>query len=291
MPPDVLTDAKPSATRQPSATIWVDATYRPALQNAGLHAFDDVMQTTAGHCLRALAIRENWRLELHTPHAGVRGAYLKKHKIRSPWLWLRARLGLGPGRTAGRVEAENVAALARDGIDAMRLIAFGEKLHTDGRLESFVLTEELAGYTQLDHFLRKRFHTLVSRTVGRDLDLDRLTADVATLARRFHERGYNHRDLYCCHFFVSEGPRGRFALRLIDLQRVQQRRWFRRRWVVKDLAQLSYSAPRERISNTQRLRFMKRYLGVRKLGPDDKRLIRAILMKHRGMERRLGAHP
>ena len=72
---------------------------------------------------------------------------------------------------------------------------------------------------------------------------------MAEIARRFHAAGYNHRDFYTCHFLVKEPAPGQFDVRLIDLQRVQRRRWFRRRWIVKDLAQLAYSAPRDRIGS------------------------------------------
>jgi hypothetical protein len=66
---------------------------------------------------------------------------------------------------------------------------------------------------------------------------------------------------------------------LIDLQRVQYRRWWRDRWVVKDLAQLNYSAPPEAISCTDRLRFLKTYLDVDRLGRRERRLIRRIVAK------------
>jgi heptose I phosphotransferase len=183
-----------------------------------------------------------------------------------------------------------VARLERDGIAAMRLIAFGERLHADGLLESFVITEELAGYTQLDHYLRQRFAPRAERT-GRDAGLEALIAAVADVARRFHAAGYNHRDLYCCHFFIRPEAGQQSDVRLIDLQRVEQRRWLRRRWIVKDLAQLAYSAPRERIGCRERIRFLRAYLGVRKLRPQDKRLIRAVTAKWRRMENHLGAHP
>jgi heptose I phosphotransferase len=206
--------------------------------------------------------------------------------------WLRAKIGASPGQTAGRVEARNVARLSRAGIAAMRLIAYGEKLRGDGLLESFVLTEELVGYTQLDHFLRQRFAAReTNHPSKRDHQLAQLIHDVAAVASKFHKLGYNHRDLYCCHFFIKEPSPGRFKVNLIDLQRVEHRHRFRQRWLVKDLAQLAYSAPRERISTTQRLAFIKHYLGVRRLRPQDKRLIRAILAKQRLMERNLGTHP
>jgi heptose I phosphotransferase len=118
-----------------------------------------------------------------------------------------------------------------------------------------------------------------------------LTYDVADLARKFHQLGYNHRDFYCCHFFVKETEPARYQIHLIDLQRVEHRKHLRRRWIVKDLAQLAYSAPREQISCSDKLAFIKRYLGVVKLRPQDKRLIRQVLAKQTLMEWQLGKHP
>ena len=68
-------------------------------------------------------------------------------------------------------------------------------------------------------------------------------------------------------------------------------RFWRRRWIVKDLAQLAYSAPRERVSCSRRLAFFKAYLGVRKLRARDKRLLRSVLRKQWLMEFKLGPHP
>jgi hypothetical protein len=78
---------------------------------------------------------------------------------------------------------------------------------------------------------------------------------------------------------------------MIDLQRVQRRRRFRRRWLVKDLAQLAWSAPGDRIKCTQKVAFMRHYLGVGKLRPAHKRLIRRVLAKQRAMQRKLGVAP
>jgi heptose I phosphotransferase len=156
-------------------------------------------------------------------------------------------------------------------------------------LESFLLTEELGGFIDLRQFLRRRFPPRPLHHIARrDHDLDRLIRQVAQIARRFHNAGYNHRDFYCCHFFVKEERRGEFQIRVIDLQRVQRRRWFRRRWLVKDLAQLAWSLPRDRIQCTHRLAFMRHYFGVEKLRPSHKRLIRGVLLKQQVMERRVG---
>lgn len=272
--------------------MWLDAALREPLSRAGLTGLREVMRTTDGHCMRALRDRENWRIQLHATHETTGIVYLKKHHVRTLGSRIRARLGLGPGATAAATEAQNVDRLARDGIDTMRLVAYGQRLHDDGLLESFVLTEELAGYQQLDHFLAQRFTELTRHDLRRrnraEKELGELIRRVADVARRFHAAGYNHRDLYCCHFFIREKTPGTFDVRLIDLQRVQYRTRRRRRWIVKDLAQLAYSAPRDRIKCTHKMAFMRYYLGVAKLRPCDKRLIRQALAKKRRMERKLG---
>lgn len=270
--------------------LWCEAAARPALATARLLAFDAVLATTNGRLLRALDDRENWRLELSDSSGSCR-AYLKKHHIRTWQTRLRALWGARPSATAGRTEATNIARLNRAGIPSMRLMAFGEKLHRDGRLESFVLTEELAGFMQLDHFLRFRFPAHEASAGHGDTDLGLLIRKVAQCASQFHRLGYNHRDLYCCHFFIREGSCGGFQVNLIDLQRVQHRRRFRRRWIVKDLAQLAYSAPRERIGCRERVAFLHAYFGVRKLRAEHKRLIGRVVLKQRWMERTLGLHP
>jgi heptose I phosphotransferase len=250
-----------------------------------------MMQTEQGRRFRKLTNRESRRLELHDDHGRTYGAYLKRHWLREHASQWRTWLGLGQPASEGRREAENAVALARDGIPTLRTIAWGERPPANNVRESFVVTEELTGYEQLDFFLRQRFEPTAARGLRRDPALDRLLDLVADLARQFHDAGYNHRDLYCCHFFVAEPQPGQFDLKLIDLQRVQRRWMFQRRWVIKDLAQLSYSAPRERISATQRMRMIRRYLRIGKLDDRSKRFIRLVLAKHAQMERRLGAHP
>jgi heptose I phosphotransferase len=269
-------------------TMWFDSRFRGELEDAGLAQFDAVMTNRNGKCLRALNDRENWRFEL--PHAqGARGVFLKRHHVRTCQSWLRAKLRLGPGETPGRLEVENVDRLVDAGIDVMDVLAFGERLHSDGRMESFLLTHALEGYVELQHFLRRRFPPRDPCCIrSADAELDRLLGQLADIVRRFHQAGFNHRDLYCCHFFVREPERGRFEIRMIDLQRVQHRQRARGRWLIKDLAQLAWSVPRDRVSCTQRLAFMRRYLGIDRLGVNEKRLIRAIVAKQHQMERRLG---
>ncbi len=224
--------------------------------------------------------------------------YLKKHRVCTWATRIAAALGAGYSPSPGRVEAQNALALQTLGINVMPLMAYGEKLHADGRLESFLLTEELQGYCELQEFIQRRFPSVgrgpwtVDRATSHaprsmpHADLHRLVVQVAGIARRFHAAGFNHRDFYCCHFLVKETSPGQFNVRLIDLQRVQRRRWFRRRWIVKDLAQLASMSPDDRVGSREKILFLRTYLGVRKLRPRDKRLVRDVLGKLSRIRRR-----
>lgn len=268
--------------------MWVDREYEAKLKQLGLASFDAVMNYSNGQLLRTLRDRENWRLEV-AGDGGSHVFYLKKHRMHSFVEGMRAWMSSRCSATAGRIEALNVEALKRAGIGTMRVVAFGERVW-GGHAQSFFMTEELRGFTPLDDFVRQRFVPAAER-LHIDCDLKALVWSIADVANRFHAAGFNHRDFYCCHFFIQECPGPRFAAHLIDLQRVERRRWLRSRWIVKDLAQLAYSAPRERIGRTLRMAFIKRYLGVVRLGAADKRLIRRVLRRQAAMERRLGAHP
>jgi heptose I phosphotransferase len=281
---------RPAAPLAPSddALMWVDREYDAELKRLGLVDFDAVMRHAQGRLLRTLPDRENWRLEFSS--RGRRQVlFLKKHRERWPLSCLRGWFARTPPATPGRIEAENVSALLRAGIESMRVVAFGEQVR-GGLAESFFMTEELHGFTQLDHFLRRRFVPAAERTRF-DHELAALADAVADVAHRFHGAGFNHRDFYCCHLFIQELPDGCFAVRVIDLQRVERRHWLRSRWIVKDLAQLAYSAPRERVTRSLQMRFFKRYLGVARLSAADKRLVRRVLRRRQAMQRRLGAHP
>ena len=222
--------------------------------------------------------------------------FLKKHHERTLGSWVRARLGLASPASPGRIEAENVTLLAAAGIPAMEVMAFGEQLHKNGLLESFVLTPELSGYTPLDRCLRTHFalaneSPAFAAGVRRDAEFDRLLTAVAAVAGRLHQQGFNHRDLYCCHF-LRAGSLGRQLRRAVDRFAAGKSRHAM-------AATLDRQGPgaaglfgvRGYASRGRRMAFFKAYLGVAKLRPQDKRLARSVLLKQRSMESKLGPHP
>ena len=137
--------------------VWFDRRFSAPLRQAGLTAFDQIMARADARCEKILEDREVWHLRVRVPDDRPRGLYLKKHHIRTWANKLRALLGLRPAPTPARIEAGNVAALSNQGIAVMRIIAYGEHLRRDGLEQSFVITEELENYSELQDYLRARY--------------------------------------------------------------------------------------------------------------------------------------
>jgi heptose I phosphotransferase len=117
-----------------------------------------------------------------------------------------------------------------------------KNLLNPARLQSMILTDELTGTVSLEDYCAD--WSLHPPPSALRLQLVVLLADIA---RRMHGAGINHRDFYLCHFHLVRDSLAGGPLRchLIDLHRAQLRRQIPRRWRVKDLAGLYFSAMRQ----------------------------------------------
>ena len=141
-------------------------------------------------------------------------------------------------------EAAHLIALSRRGVPTAPLAAYGQL--PDGR--SFVITEHLAGFQAVDKLV----------TAGGTTAFERVLIPTAEVAARLHAADAYHRDLYLCHFFAR--PSGDpVDVRLIDCARVLVKPFWRRRWMVKDLAQLVYSTRSLAITPDQLDRWFNAY--------------------------------
>ena len=68
-------------------------------------------------------------------------------------------------------------------------------------VESFLITENIAGGTPMDDYLVRRFSGDLSKEMLREKRA--LLWDIGDLVRRLHQAGLTHMDLYLCHIFVS----------------------------------------------------------------------------------------
>ena len=267
---------------------WAAPAFADRLAAAGLGTPAALLAARSDDVRRAVGDRVTCRLDVTGSHVGPAhdgptGFFLKTHA--------------DPPGTAvggGRAEANALMALHRLGVPTLVPAAFAEVVDPDGTVRSGLLTEELAGYEQLDLLLPERFPP----SERRDPALRRLVRNTARVARRFHRLGFNHRDFYTCHFMVreliEEGRPGHFDVRLIDLHRVERRAghvpfWAgQSRWLVKDFSQLIYSLP-PTLPCRERVAFLREYRGGR-IDAGGRRLLAAARRKAAGMRRKLGPY-
>jgi heptose I phosphotransferase len=275
-----------------SVSLDIQKDYEVALRAAGLAALEDLFAWGDGDRLDKAGLegwRQRWRMRLAGPAGGHLTLYLKRFE-RPPLRrqWERWRSGQLVRSTAG-VEGRNARLLLAAGIRAVEAAAIGEEMSGPLEIRSCILLSEAPGES-LEKWLPAHLPP-----PDRDPDPRQRRTRLDAFARfvaGFHAAGFVHRDLYLCHIFHDgeEAARGRWdrAFCLIDLQRVFRPRWRCRRWVVKDLAALDFSAPADRVSRWERLRFLCRYTKMCGRFGSARTLVRRIGSKTARMASRQG---
>lgn len=213
---------------------------------------------------------------------GPEPIYLKKY-FRLSWTmrWL------GPlERFPGLSELHLIRKAAELGIRVPQPVFAGaERQHA---CRTFLAVRELTGFEPLHQYVPRRFAG--QQSSDNSLEHKRaLSRRIADMARRLHASNWYHRDFYLCHLFIrATGPEpDAFELALIDFGRLVCSR--RRRWQIKDLAELLFSADLPGITRADRLRFLKHYLGQQRLDETGRHLARRLERKA-SVYRRHNAH-
>jgi heptose I phosphotransferase len=253
--------------------LRVNAAFAGWLEQLHLTTWDAFAQLCGGTVYRRVGQRVTSRLVLGTG-ALQRTVFLKRHG-RLPWherwkAWTRLQTPIW----GARPEWDALLQFHRLGIPTLTPIACGEEAGS-----SFLLTEAFEPSERLDHWLANG-----RQSAGWTAAKHQLGCTLARMVRQMHDAGWHHQDLYLCHILRPSHPAAADQLHMIDLGRVQRHgRMGARRWIVKDLAQLNFSA--QGASRADRLRFLMTYLN-RPLGARDKWLVRSILRK----SARIAAH-
>jgi heptose I phosphotransferase len=189
---------------------------------------------------------------------GAAGYFAKIHQGVG---WVEILKNLMQGRLpvlGARNEWLALCALRNAGVRSMTPVLFCERGLNPATRKSAILTEALESIVTLEDYEPK------------DSGLKRkLVAEVAFMAREMHKAGINHRDFYLCHFLMNVLTAGdkkndseqikQPVLHLIDLHRAQIRQNVPRRWVVKDLGGLLFSAFEKGLTPRDLLRFVNIY--------------------------------
>lgn len=241
----------------------------------GLDTLDKAMRFDGGAIVRDAGPRKTYKVETEE---GV--LYVKIH--RDVPLSRRWNVTGRGSSSPAHIEWDAISMMRKTGFDVPEPVAFGEEINLLGcPRRSFIITREVVG-SQLDHLLEDGYPNPLG--LSEREARDQVLKDVSGMIRRFHSTGFYHKDLYLCHLFVTEDPRwGRPFF--IDLERVDRDFPPRRRWLVKDLAALHYSAPAT-VTRADRLRFLLLYMSKTRVDPHCKKCVRDIVEK----SRKIAAH-
>lgn len=172
-------------------------------------------------------------------HFGVGWKEIFKNLLQLRWPVLSAR---NEWRATQYLKKLNIATL--------ETVGYGCRGINPARLQSFLITQELADPISLEDFCKDW------RKNPPDFSLKKkLIKEVAKIARTLHTSGINHRDFYICHFLLTK----ELKLYLIDLHRAQIRERTPLRWIIKDLAGLYFSSFNIGLTKKDIFRFIKEY--------------------------------
>lgn len=225
---------------QPFAALW-----------SGQDPFVAV-ERLQGEVFRELEARRTLRTEVDG-----RGYFVKIHRGVGWGEIVKNLFSLRLPVLGAQNEWRAIRRLTELGVDTMHAVAFGVRGSNPAAQHSFIVTEELAPTISLEDYCRNWPQQPPPPRLKRAL-IER----VATMARRMHQGGVNHRDFYICHFLLHLDPAPSaeaFKLSLIDLHRAQVRSRTPRRWRDKDLASLYFSALEIGLTRRDFLRFLRIY--------------------------------
>lgn len=276
-----ITPAQPTSPSIPTRrqTIVIAGGYETFLSSHHLDSLDALFAVVGGERLDKPGLevwRERRRLTLDD--AGVARVFYLKRFCDPPRSARRqvVRSGSGANSIAG-MEWTWMNRLVREGIACVQPVAFGEEVRRSREIRSAILTAAVPG---------ESLEKWAARWTAADRPrIQNLRSPSARLISQFHRAGYIHRDLYLSHIFYDPSVPSARSLHLIDLQRVIRPRWWKGRWVVKDLAALNFSTPMRLFSRTDRLRWLREYLAIAKLDGSARRLVYRIMGKTQSMTR------
>lgn len=260
-------------------SFTIEPAFAAPLKEVGLDSFGRIMAYAGGTIIskkdfRCVAV-------VSSPSPGGPPFYLKRFWRRSG---LRNLLnGLStmtwPRSTAFR-EWSSIRHLRTAGIPTPVPVGVGERSWFGLERESFFISLGVEGGVVL--------HTLLAGGLvlepGQRLSQKRnLGVALADAVRALHQEGFMHGDLHAGHIVVVMKALQTIRVVLTDLELVQRIR--RAHDVIRDLASLNQSVQSTWVSRADRVRFFKRYARVSRLGMDEKKMIRRIVLETARLEK------
>jgi hypothetical protein len=222
-----------------------------AIRDKGLDTLEGAFGYTEGEELSKPGLGHRRRIRFSLTDRSGKGhtLYLKLYDRERTSGRLRRWWTYGGETSPADVEFDNIEALRSAALPTMQAVVCDR-----GGARSHLIVTSVPGKK-----LEACMKGFVEAHSGSPQIIEAFTLDLARLVRKFHSLGYVHRALYFSHVFLDESD-GKVQLHLIDLARAFVPRWRRKRWQIKDLAQLKYSAPSEVWVSSCWEKFLREYL-------------------------------
>lgn len=235
------------------------------LRSAGLCAYEDFVRCQDSELVHESNTTTTRRLELPATQRDGR-CYLKVYRYADKALPLRLT------RSKPLREARNYASLREKcRIDVPDVIAVGSRRRGGILQDGFILTRGIFNAGTLDSFVDLH---------GDDRPALRchLITATAGIVARMHAAHFYHIDLQWRNLLVSDDGTDRPRVFVLDCVRGGRRihPLMRAHGRLRDLSSLHKDA-RVRLSRTEQVRWLRRYLGVRKLSEIHRAMIRSIV--------------
>jgi hypothetical protein len=264
-------------------SFFIDREYQTALNEAGLTSIEEVFAFDAAKNLtksNLASYRSRLQFEISSPEGELSTTvFMKRYDCPPVIVQFKNWLSYHNLRSDASREFDAAYQLAARDINTPKVISYGEQRNALFETRSFIITEKIPDAESLERQLPDCFDGEI--TIEKLKQRRHFIVQAAAFIKKFHDTNYRHRDLYFSHIFYNAS--GKFYL--IDLARVFRPILLRKRFQIKDIAQLYYSAPGKYFSRTDRLRFYMTYAAQKKLGRIDKVFIRKVINKAEQMAR------
>jgi len=228
-----------------NGTFLINRDFSDILTENGIDSPDALWNVDGESVKKILKERGTERTFLKTSDSGQLETYIKRYLPLPLKERLKGMISFKPVFTSGALhEWESLIAFHRADISTIIPIAAG--LLADGRSVNITL-----GITDY-----RRASDIFAEKPNRKMRIE-LVENIAKLAGKMHSAKLAHQDFYLVHLFVKDN----LQVLPIDLQRIIMGRLFKKRWQIKDLAQLRFSAY-DYVSKTDMLHFWKIYTDI-----------------------------
>jgi hypothetical protein len=249
--------------------IITNQAYLGILRDCGMTSFEACWRSSGGETIKEIKTRSVIRIKVQQ-RAGQRIFYLKRHQREFVGFKRLAALFF-PNRFLphGRKEFQNIRDFRRSGLPTVSPVAAGDRYHGFFWAESFIITEDFHPFRPLEALLMGRtdfFSGSAAKTKR-----EALIKEISALARSMHKVGFIHRDFNATHiltYYEKETDTPKIAM--FDLQRVNQRKFFRFRWMIKSLARVNVSFPDALFNEEERIQLLLNYKCKDKLSVLDR---------------------